>query len=163
MYTIEILKKNNFNYNWTTLFIGRQYRLISSAEVTNYAVAYLEKNPNVIDEDILELAWNQVAEKVDDLLGKIVSDSSSVDKNKEYHKWLCSVMNEVYINSSEENIFAEIENIFTMFNTPENMCEFFRKVSEAFYYPSDSKLTIKELVKKFLDAEEQLIRHHLGE
>ena len=157
IYTIQIIKKNNFNYNWNTLFIGRQYKLITSIEVTNYAVAYLDNNPNVKDDDILELAWEQTEEKVDDLLGKIVSDSSAVAQNKEYHKWLYSVLKEVFINSSEENVFTDIENIFSMFNTPKNMYDFFRKVSDAFYYPTDSKQTIKGILKEFLDAEKQLI------
>jgi hypothetical protein len=157
MYTIEIIKKNKFNYNWITLFIGRQFKLISFTEVTNYAVAYLENNPNVNDQDILELAWEQTEEKVDDLLGKIVSGTSTIDKNIEYHKWLYSVLKEVFINSSEENIFTDIENIFSMFNTPKNMYDFFRKVSDAFYYPTDSKQTIKEILKEFLDAEKQLV------
>lgn len=157
MYKIEIIKKNGFNCNWTTLFIGRQFKLISSLEVTNYAVEYLENNPNVNNEFILELAWEQVEDKVDDLLERIISDSSPEGMTKEYHKWLYSIINEVYNNSSAENIFQEIENIFLMFNTPQNMYDFFRKVSDAFYYPSDSKHTIKELIEEFLNAEKQLI------
>lgn len=157
MYKIEIVEKNGFNCNWTTLFIGRQFKLISSLEVTNYAIEYLKNNPNVNNEFILELAWEQVEDKVDDILERIISDSSSEDMTKEYHKWLYSIIREAYNNSSDENIFEEIENIFSMFNTPQNMYDFFRKVSDAFYYPSDSKHTIKELVEEFLDAEKQLI------
>jgi len=157
LYKIEIVEKNGFNCNWTTLFIGRQFKLISSLEVTNYAVEYLMNNPNVNNEFILELAWEQVEDKIDDILERIISDSSSEDMTKEYHKWLYSIIKEAYNNSSDEKIFEEIENIFSMFNTPQNMYDFFRKVSDAFYYPSDSKRTIKELVEEFLDAEKQLI------
>jgi len=157
LYKIEIVEKNGFNCNWTTLFIGRQFKLISSLEVTNYAVEYLMNNPNVNNEFILELAWEQVEDKVDDIVERIISDSSSEDMTKEYHKWLYSIIKEAYNNSSDEKIFEEIENIFSMFNTPQNMYDFFRKVSDAFYYPSDSKRTIKELVEEFLDAEKQLI------
>ena len=160
MYTVDIIKKNKLDNNWTTLFIGRQFKLITSLEVTNYAVAYLENNPNVNDGDILELAWEQADDKVDDLLGRIVSDSSSEIMNKEYHKWLYSILKEVYNNSpGDDDMFRDIENIFSMFNTPENMDEFFRKVSDAFYYPSDSKNTINELVEEFLAAEKQIILH----
>jgi len=157
LYKIEIVEKNGFNCNWTTLFIGRQFKLISSLEVTNYAVEYLMNNPNVNNEFILELAWEQVEDKVDDILERIISDSSSEDMTKEYHKWLYSIIKEAYDNFSDEKIFEEIENVFSMFNTPQNMYDFFRKVSDAFYYPSDSKRTIKELVEEFLDAEKQLI------
>ena len=66
-------------------------------------------------------------------------------------------MKEVYTNSTDENIFEEIENIFSIFNTPENMYDFFRKVSDAFYYPHDSQNTIKELVEEFLEDEKKLI------
>ena len=59
MYTVKLIKKNGFDCNWTTLFIGRQYKLISRLEVTNYAVDYIGNYPNVNDQDILELAWEQ--------------------------------------------------------------------------------------------------------
>ncbi|MGG5833205.1 hypothetical protein ACQ4LK_25150, partial [Bacillus pumilus] len=39
----------------------------------------------------------------------------------------------------------------------QNMYDFFRKVSDAFYYPHDSKNTIKELVEEFLETEKKLI------
>ncbi|KUP36569.1 DUF2247 family protein [Bacillus halotolerans] len=73
MYTVEIIKKNEFECNWITLFIGRQFKLISSQEVTNYAVNYLGNNLNIKDENILELAWEQTEEKADALL-ELVSD-----------------------------------------------------------------------------------------
>lgn len=57
------------------LFIGRQFKLISSQEVTNYAVNYLGNKFNIKDENILELAWEQTEEKADALLEQIVSDS----------------------------------------------------------------------------------------
>ncbi|MBR0622538.1 DUF2247 family protein [Bacillus pumilus] len=157
MYKIEIITKNGFDCNWSTLFVGRQFNLISALEVTNYAVKYLENNPNANNELILELAWEQEEVKVDNILESIISDNSSEDMEREYHKWLYSTMKETYSNSTDENIFEEIENIFAIFNTPENMYDFFRKVSDAFYYPHDSQNTIKELVEKFLEAEKELI------
>ena len=54
------------------MFIGRQFKLISSLEVTNYAVEYLKNNPNVNNE-FLELAWEQAEDKVDDILERIIS------------------------------------------------------------------------------------------
>ncbi|MGE1212375.1 DUF2247 family protein [Bacillus pumilus] len=157
MYKTEIITKNGFDCNWSTLLVGRQFNLISALEVTNYAVKYLESNPNANNELILELAWEQEEVKVDNILESITSDSSSEDMKREYHKWLYSTMKETYINSSDEEIFEEIENIFSIFNTPENMYDFFRKVSDAFYYPHDSKNTIKELVEEFLETEKKLI------
>ncbi|WFE14106.1 DUF2247 family protein [Bacillus atrophaeus] len=44
MYSVQIIKKNEFECNWISLFIGRQFKLISSLEVTNYAVNYVENN-----------------------------------------------------------------------------------------------------------------------
>jgi len=156
MYTVDIIDKNQFNCNWTTLHIGRQLKLISYLEVINYAVAYLSNNPNVDNENILELAWGQTEDNTDDLLVRIVSDSSSDVLKKEYHKWRYCILNEVY-NTSNENIFKKIEDVFSMFNTPQDMYNFFRKVSDTFYYPSDSEHTIKELVGEFLEEEKKLI------
>lgn len=161
MYKIEVIKKNVFDCNWTTLFVGRQLKLISSLEVTKYAVKYLENDPTINDEHILELAWEQEEDQVDDLLKRVVSESSSEVMEKEYHKWLYSVIKEEYSNALlnndvEDSVFREIENIFSMFNTPQHMHEFFRKVSDAFYYPDDSEQTIHQVVKGFLSTERQL-------
>ncbi|MCL6427819.1 DUF2247 family protein [Bacillus subtilis] len=64
------------NLNVTRLlFIGRQFKLISSQEVTNYAVNYLGNKFNIKDEKILESTWEQTEEKADALLEQIVFDS----------------------------------------------------------------------------------------
>ncbi|RAS85600.1 DUF2247 family protein [Priestia endophytica] len=161
MYKVEIIKGNAFDCNWTTLLVGRQLKLIPSLEVTKYAVRYLENNPTVNDELILELAWEQEEDQVDGLLERITSKSSPEVMDKEYHKWLYSVLKEKYsgalLNDDvEDSVFREVENIFSMFNTPEHMYEFFRKVSDAFYYPGDSKQTIHQIIKEFLSTERQL-------
>ncbi|MEC1620783.1 DUF2247 family protein [Bacillus mojavensis] len=59
------------------------------------------------------------------------------------------VLKDIYNNSSDDIMFSDIENIFSIFNTPEHMHSIFRNVSDAFYYPSDSKYTVKELLKEF--------------
>ncbi|MED4808185.1 DUF2247 family protein [Bacillus atrophaeus] len=53
------MKKKEFECNWITFFIGRQFKLIPSLEVTNYAVNYLKNNPNIKDKNILELVCEQ--------------------------------------------------------------------------------------------------------
>ncbi|MGP3739869.1 DUF2247 family protein [Bacillus sp. 4A_MP2] len=95
--------------------------------------------------------------KVDDILESIISDNSSEDMTREYHKWLYSIMKEAYTHSIDDTIFEEIEHIFSVFHTPENMYDFFREVSDAFYYPHESQKTMKELVEEFLENEKQLI------
>lgn len=157
MYSVEIIIKNGFNCNWATFFIGRKYKLISTIDVTNYAVRYIENNPAVNDNNILELAWENDEEKVDEILGEIIADNSLEILNKEYHKWLFSLVEEVYSKSTEENIFIEIETIFYLFNTPPEMHDFFRKVSDAYHYPTDSQQNIKEVIEEFLTIEKQLI------
>lgn len=139
-----------------TLFISRQFKLISSQDVTNYAVNYLENNPNIKDENIFELPWEQTEERADALLEHIVSNSRSEVLNREYHKWLYIVLKDI-INSSDDIMFSDIKIIFSIFNTTEHMHNFFRKVSDAFYYPSDSKYTVKELLKEFLETERKII------
>lgn len=54
-------------------------------------------------------------------------------------------------------MFSDIENIVYMFNTTEHMNNFFRTVSPVFYYPSDLKYTVKELLKEFLETERKII------
>ncbi|MCY8208532.1 DUF2247 family protein [Bacillus subtilis] len=95
VYTVEIIKKKEFECNWITLFISRQFKLISSQEVTNYAVNYLVNNPNIKDENIFELAWEQTEERADALLDHIVSNSRSEVLNREYHKWLYTVLKNI--------------------------------------------------------------------
>ncbi|MDL9993880.1 DUF2247 family protein [Bacillus stercoris] len=78
------------------MFISRQFKLISSQDVTNYAVNYLENNPNIKDENIFELPWEQTEERADALLEHIVSNSRSEVLNREYHKWLYIVLKDIY-------------------------------------------------------------------
>lgn len=54
-------------------------------------------------------------------------------------------------------MFSDIENIFSIFNKPEHMHNFFRNVSDAFYYTSDSKYTVKELLKEFFGTERKIV------
>ena len=157
MYKIRLIKNNGFESNWTTLLIGRQFNLISASEVTNYAVDVLENNPNLDNELILELALEQTEENIDSLLEKITANSSLDDQNKEFHKWLYCTLKEEYNNSTNENIFEKIEDIFSIFKNPQIMYDFFRNVSDAFYYPEESNHTINDLVEKFLNAEKQFI------
>lgn len=142
---MDIITKNGFDCNWSTLFVGRQFNLISALEVTNYAVKYLENNPNANNELILELAWEQEEVKVDYILESIISDKSSKDMKREYHKWLYSTMKEAYTNSTDENIFEEIENIFSIFNTPENMYDFLEKFQTHFTTLMIHKIQLKNL------------------
>nr|WP_312842975.1 DUF2247 family protein [Bacillus sp. 2CMS4F] len=67
------------------------------------------------------------------------------------------VLKDIYNYSSDDIMFSNIENIFSIFNKPEHMHNFFRNVSDAFYYPSDSKYTVKELLKEFLETEREII------
>ncbi|MDK2599756.1 DUF2247 family protein [Bacillus stercoris] len=106
-----------------TLFISRQFKLIFSQDVTNYAVNYLENNPNIKDENIFELPCEQTEERADALLEHIVSNSRSEVLNREYHKWLYIVLKDI-INSSDDIMFSDIKIIFSIFNTTEHMHNF---------------------------------------
>ncbi|MHA6487588.1 hypothetical protein [Bacillus cabrialesii] len=59
----QLRSSRKMNLNVTGLFIVRKFKLISSHEVTNYTVNYLENNPNIKNENILQLAWGQTEEK----------------------------------------------------------------------------------------------------
>lgn len=158
MYKTELLKRNQFDCNWTTLLIGRQYNLISPEEVTNYAVKYLQCNPHENNKFILDLSWNISENEVDDLLEKVVSDRSPEVIAKEYHKWLYSILAEVYHETPDANVFQEIENVFFMFHAPNIMHDFFRRLSNTYHYPSHSKKTVKELLQEFLEDERKRIK-----
>lgn len=155
MYNIDTIKRNGFDCKWATLFIGRQLRVISSVEVINFAVEFLEENTTVNNELILDLAWEQTEERVDELLERLISGSTQADMAKEYHKWLYSIVSEIYHNAAHENFFEEIEYVFQRFNSPKHMFDFFRKASDAYYYHSDSDHAIRELIEEF--TEKQLI------
>ena len=81
------------------------------------AVQYLENNPDVDNEYILELAWEQLEDIVDDLLKKITSNATTAEINKELHKWLYCIMKDLDIHASDEEIFHRIEEVFSMFQT----------------------------------------------
>ncbi|GGJ31906.1 DUF2247 family protein [Paenibacillus hunanensis] len=157
MYKIELIKSNGFSCNWSTLFVGRILKLITSSDVIHYATEYLNVNMDTDNEYILELAWGHSEKHVDEMLEKIVSTDSSILLEKEYRKWLYSILKEKHNNSSSDELFQEIENLFYLFDTPVYMHEFFRKVSDAYYYTDSPKDTIEQLVEKFLCDQKKLI------
>ncbi|MCL9663116.1 DUF2247 family protein [Paenibacillus hunanensis] len=157
MYKIELIKNNGFSCNWSTIFVGRILKFINFSEVKQYAIEYLKANTDTDNEYILELAWGHSENHVDKMLEMIVSTDSVVLIDKEYRKWLYSILKEKYNLSSSDEIFQEIENLFYLFDAPVYMHEFFREVSDAYYYTNSPKDTIKQLVEQFLFDQKKLI------
>ena len=85
---LEFLERLGCSYDWFTLWVGRSLGLIETSEVTQYAEKYIadkaqEKNPLII-----ELAWNNKPQIVDDNLQKLVVEIYGQSLNQESSKWI---------------------------------------------------------------------------
>jgi hypothetical protein len=159
-FSFDLIKKNNFDYTWETLYVGRKLKLITSVDVMKYAIEFLDKNKENDDLDIIELAWNLPEYTVDELLFKIVGlkkfnengHSSSLDV--EYRKWRYCALKEICNNAiNEEQIFKGVEDIFSLYKCPDDMREMFTKCSNKYYYNKDNDYLMYDLVNNFLKEE----------
>lgn len=57
-YNLQLLKDNNLECNWNTLYVGRQLGLISHSVVTKFALEIIEYSECFDNELILELTWD---------------------------------------------------------------------------------------------------------
>lgn len=161
LFSLEIIKKNNLDCNWITLYVGRKFKIISSSDVIRFSTEYLNNHEEVKDLNIIELACNSQEDKVDDLLYDVVNnilefdaDEDSIELNEEFHKWRYCVIKEIYLKSKEdEELFKNIEEVFSLFQYPKDMYEFFRNISDIFYYTTEKSNTMNDLVINFLENE----------
>ena len=82
VYRIDIIKNSGFSCNWTTLYVGRKFSLISANEITEFAVEYLKNHTDVNDMNIIELTWESSEEKIDEILEILVTSIFSEDSEE---------------------------------------------------------------------------------
>lgn len=159
VYSVDVIKKNGFSYDWITLYVGRKFGLIPANEITKFTVEYLNNHTDVDDMNLIELAWESSEEKVDEILQIFVTstfDEDSEEMKKEYHKWRYCILKEVELKcDEEEGLIKSIEDVFSLLGCPEDMFDFFKKISDVFYYPSKENDTMKKILETFLEDEKR--------
>lgn len=161
---LEVITKNDFYCNWETVYIGRKLKFISAEDVTKYAMKYLDTTEEIDDLNIIELAWNLPEDQIDYFLYEVVKiklygeNANPLLKEIELKKWRYCALKEILLESNdEEELFNYIEDIFSIFDCPEDMYDFIRKASDMVYYEKKDYYTLKKLVLGFLENEKFII------
>lgn len=164
-YTLQLLKDNNVKYNWNTIYVGRRIKIISHSVVNEYALEILEDNKDMDNAQILELAWNLSEDETDSELKELISQINNSDLgeggaiwNIEVRKWRYCILSELFKTINDEQVlYEEIERVFSKFNCPSDMYEFFRNISDKHFYSIEKRDNIlkgmKDIVIQFLEKE----------
>ena len=114
--------------NWPTLFVGWKRRLVSRADLVDFAVAWLLEHPNEDDARIVEMASGG---HLDDaeltvLLGEYVEMTTSAYGEGEYSSYLDRWrLAEVWILAmselDEETKLDRLEQLYADYDYPEDM------------------------------------------
>lgn len=164
-YTLQLFKDNNVGYDWNTIYVGRRLRIISHSVVNEYALELLEDNEDIDNAQILELAWTLEEDETDKELKVLISQINDSDLregstiwNIEARKWRCCILSELLITINDEQaLYEEIEKVFSKFNCPSDMYEFFRNISDKHFYSIEKRDNIlkgmKDIILQFIEKE----------
>ena len=134
MYALDIFKKNNIDYSWETILIGRKLEFLLPEEVSKYAVEYLIINPDCVDSNITELAYGVPERDIDVMLEKALKNLRiNIQKdgpiwNLEKRKWRYCILKTLEKSFSFESFFNAFEIIYADFGYPEDMGDFLYNV-----------------------------------
>lgn len=137
-YLSEILKRLGCNYDWFTFWVGRSLDLIETSEVTQYAEKYIVDKPQEKNPLIIELAWNNEPQIVDDNLQKLVIEIYGQSLNKESsewieeeRKWRYCILKKLRMNiKNYEQLLERVAKVYSDMDYPKEMESFI------YYIPS---------------------------
>jgi len=164
-YNLQLLKENELECNWKTIYVGRKLGLISHSLVTNFAIDIVKNDENTENELILELTWDLDEEDADKILEILINqlynlpmNEGSFEWNMEMRKWrYCILMDIIKNMNSKEDVYESIEEIFSKFKYPKDMRHFFTQISDKNFYSMESEDDIirnmKEIIYKFLETD----------
>lgn len=169
-YSLDLFKKSNLSYDWNTIYVGWVLTFISPKEVRQYALDYMENNPDCVNENISELILEKLnQEGIEVLLKKILKDlnyempvKNSKSWNLEWSKWRYAKLNEANKNRSDQlELLDDIEEVYNDFGYPVDMrnliCWFSPDDKEFYLLPDQRQKTVIDKFHIFLDGERKKI------
>ncbi|GEM_PF-1551526 len=164
-YNLQLLKDNNLECNWNTLYVGRQLGLILHSVVAKFALEIVEDNEDFNNELILELAWDLEEAESDRILESLINqiygsgiNEESIEWDIEKRKWRYCVLSDICKRiNDEQGIYEEVEEIFSLFKYPSDLNELFRNISDKHFYSTEKQEDIvnsmKKLISEFSETE----------
>ncbi|HCQ89497.1 MAG TPA: DUF2247 domain-containing protein [Clostridium sp.] len=166
-YKLDILEKNNIEYDWKTVYVGLKLNFIDGEEVQNYAVSIIE-NAESINENIMKLAWGIEEERLEESIRNILEDAGIEDSSKELEleerKWRYCILKQISNTYSCRDIINKINDVFAHFGYPVDMVGFINYMPPSDVY-NPAEYTYNENFDRlisnfnnFLKEEESLIK-----
>lgn len=167
-FDLDILKKNNIAYSWDTIVVGLIFGMLNVEAICQYAVEYLENNPECSLVSVVELAWNITpanemrlldAEK---LLKQVFFDLNISEMQKdesrwnlECRKWRYCILKLVESRSkNDEELIYEIETAWVDFFYPDDMYDCVDCFSiDVPNFPQEKKIKLIDGFNVFLKTE----------
>jgi hypothetical protein len=168
-YPLIIFKDNGLECSWNTVKVGWDLKRLTTDEIGNFAVSYLEACPSLIDQYISELIFGIKAYEMNDYLRKIFDslhlswpeEGSSV-WDQEWRKWRFCILSTMVKNiTDEQELLATVEGLYADFGYPKDMEPFIYYMPQsdenAGLTPNEAcQLLIKKIIN-FLAEEKALI------
>lgn len=128
MYTLDILKNNNIDYSWSTIYVGRKLGFLKPEEISKYAIEYLMANPHCTDSSIAELACGVPKNEIEELTKALNNIGLNIEKdgpiwNLEKRKWRYCILKNLaskYSNDPEKFLRA-YDLVWADFGHPQDM------------------------------------------
>lgn len=168
-YSLEIFRNQNLNYNWDTLYVGILTGFLKHSEVTKYAIDFMQQNPGVNNQHILELAWNLSEDEIKqhligvlETLGNGAFGEESDRWQFEKRKWRFTILKDVVANPDyRDSLYEKIEDVFYKFGCPNDMYELIREMSNLRFFNNKGtdteEVIIEQMLSRFLISEEKVL------
>lgn len=155
-YSVQLFEDNDLKCSWATIQVGWDLQCLDTDEITKFAIYFLERHPNIINEYISELIFGVLNYQIQDLLKSIFKSLSlefpavnSFLWNQEWRKWrYCIIFDAINNAADNQTLLMRIDDIYTNFGYPQDMR------SLIYYLPSKDELSNQEAK----DPGEHLVR-----
>ncbi|KKB73248.1 MULTISPECIES: DUF2247 family protein [Bacillus] len=173
---MTILKQNNINYDWKTLYVGVRLGLIEQDDITNYAVEFLTAHPDSNNNDIIQLAWGESDNDYERKLENILKESDVDDIfpesdvwQYEKRKWRFAIL--IHFKKIHQDDFEGLLNkvaeVYADMDYPEDMESFINYLTPkdgynpSLHSPEENVARLINLFNIFLKKEQQYLKNDL--
>jgi len=123
IYTIEIFKKYDIQVNWSTIYWGIKNSLLDLKSVSEYAVDFINKHPELDSPELLELAWDSDDEsnaiKLLETIEKKQPDIFNLMNSLDSEKWRYCILKSLRDSDlSNSDILDKVELVYADFDYP---------------------------------------------
>lgn len=138
-YPMKLFVDNGLNFCWYSVKVGWDLQYLTSEEVSNFAIYYLEQHPNIVNKYISEIIFGIKNDEMETYLSDVLEslrleriEKNSSIWNKEWRKWRYCIMKNIVQNSKNDaELLERIEEVYADFGYPEDMASFI------YYVPVD--------------------------